>query len=130
MENHRSRVRQRRRYKVAVNGSCWFTTDVCGSGFCVELMRVLPLRTRVEGVIHVEGMQLPFAGEVVWARRGDWHLNLRGRMGVRLVRIAPEHAQLFDGAACHVLDQPRQVFQGRFPGDRGATGAVPRRRGR
>lgn len=99
MQNRRSRIRQRRRYKVAVNGSCWFTTDVCASGFCVELMRVLPLRTRVAGAIQVERMQVPFAAEVVWTRRGDWHLNVRGRMGVRLVRIAPEHAMLLDGAA-------------------------------
>lgn len=99
MQNRRSRARQRRRYKVAVNGGCWFTTDVSASGFCVELMRVLPLRTRVEGAIQVVGMQVPFAGEVVWARHGDWHLNLRGRMGVRLVRIAPEHAMLFAGPA-------------------------------
>jgi hypothetical protein len=107
MENQRTSVRLRRRYKVAVNGSWWFTTDVCASGFCVELMRVLPLRTRVEGTIHVEEMKLPFAGEVAWATRGDWHLNLRGRMGVRLVQIAPEHARLF--SASRVPDQPRQA---------------------
>ena len=96
MEDHRSKVRQRRRYKVAVNGRCWFTRDVCASGFGVELMRVLPLRSRLEGAIHVEGVQLPFAGEVVWATRGNFYLNLPGRMGVRLDRIAPEHALLFD----------------------------------
>jgi hypothetical protein len=104
MENRRSRVRQRRRYKVTVNTGSWFTTDVCARGFCVELMRVLPIRTRLEGAIHVDGRQVPFEGEVAWARRGDWHLNVRGRMGVRLMRIEPEHALLFDRCAGHVLE--------------------------
>jgi hypothetical protein len=93
MENHRSRVRRRRRDKVAVNGSCWFTRDVCASGLCVQLTRVLPLRTRVEGEIHAAGMKMPAAGEVIWARRGDWHLNLRGRMGgAPRPDRSPEHA--------------------------------------
>jgi len=120
MENRRSRVRRRRRYKVAVNGSCWFTTDVCASGFCVELMRVLPLRTRVEGEIHVARMEVPFAGEIIWVRRGDWHLNLRGRMGVRLVRIAPEHALLLDDAAGPSRSEPAQAMA------RGASPVIDR----
>jgi hypothetical protein len=96
MEDYRSRGRQRRRYKVTVDAGSWFTTDVCAGGFCAELMRVLPLRTFVEGALHVKGMEVPFAGEVVWARRGDWHLNLRGRMGVRFTRIASDLARLLD----------------------------------
>jgi hypothetical protein len=96
MEERRSRGRQRRRYKVTVDAGSWFTTDVCAGGFCAELMRVLPLRTSVEGAIHVKGVQVPFAGEVVWARRGDWHLNLRGRMGVHFTRIGSDLARLLD----------------------------------
>jgi hypothetical protein len=96
MEEHRSRGRLRRRYKVTVGAGSWFTMDVCAGGFCAELMRVLPLRALVEGAIHVKGMQVPFAGVVVWARRGDWHLNLRGRMGVQFTRIASDLARLLD----------------------------------
>jgi hypothetical protein len=96
MEDQRSTNRQHRRYKVTMNGSCWFTTDVCAGGFCAEMMRVLPPRTVVEGAIHVRGIQIPFAGEVAWAKPGDWHLNLRGRMGVHFSRIASEHARLLD----------------------------------
>ena len=96
MEDRRSRCRQRRRYKVTVNATSWFTTDVCAGGFCAEMMRVLPLRTLVEGAIHVRGVQLPFAGKVTWATRGDWHLNLRGRMGLQFTRVAADLAGLLD----------------------------------
>jgi hypothetical protein len=96
MMEHRSSSRQRRRYKVTTSDSSWFTADLCPDGFCAEMMRVLPLRTVVEGVIHVKETQVPFAGEVAWAKRGDWHLNLRGRMGLRFTRVGSKLALLLD----------------------------------
>jgi hypothetical protein len=96
MQDIRSRKRQRRRYRVTVGPASWFTIDVCSGGFCTELMRVLPVRTAVEGSIDVKGTDVPFAGKVAWARPGEWRLNLRGRMGVHFTRIEPDLAQLLD----------------------------------
>ncbi len=65
-----------------------FTLDVGAGGFCVEVMRVLPAGTPLRGSIFLEGREAVFAGTVVWAHPGDPRLNLRGRMGVRFLRVA------------------------------------------
>ena len=93
-ENKRSSRRHRRRYKVTVGPASWFTTDVSAGGFSGEVMRVLPAGAAVEGTIDVRGAKVAFLGDVAWAERGDWHLNLRGRMGVRFTRVAPEAVML------------------------------------
>jgi hypothetical protein len=98
-ENKRSGHRHRRRYRVTVGSASWFTTDVSAGGFSGEVMRVLPAGAAVEGSIDVRGTKVAFAGHVAWAERGDWHLNVRGRMGVRFTRIGPEAALLLVSAS-------------------------------
>jgi PilZ domain len=97
-EDKRSGLRRRRRYRVTVGSVSWFTTDVSAGGFSCEVMRVLPVGSAVEGSIDVRGTGVAFLGDVAWAERGDWHLNVRGRMGVRFKRIGAEAALLFGGA--------------------------------
>jgi hypothetical protein len=73
-----------------------FTADVGGGGFCVQLMRVLPVASPLEGSILVEGRELPFAGRVAWVRPGEPHLGLPGRMGVHITRVPQDYRHLLD----------------------------------
>jgi hypothetical protein len=87
--------RVRRRLKVRVGATQFFTVDVGAGGLCAELLRVLAPGTLVEGAVEVGTREAPFTGRVVWARAGDAHLGLRGRMGILFTCAPPgllEHA--------------------------------------
>jgi hypothetical protein len=56
-------------------------------------MRVLPVGSRVEGLISFGGRTAFFTGRVTWTLSGDSRLNQLGRMGVRFERIGPELEQ-------------------------------------
>jgi len=86
-KHERQWVRQRRRFKVTLKQGPSFSVDVCAGGFCTELLRVLPPGTSVEGTILVKGAEVPFSGRVVWARSGEPHLGLKGRMGILFTHI-------------------------------------------
>jgi hypothetical protein len=88
MKNARCGARQRRRFRVSLGHTSSFTLDVCAGGFSTELMRVLAPGSPVQGSIQMNGTNVAFAGEVVWAKPGDMCLNLRGRMGVRFTRVS------------------------------------------
>jgi hypothetical protein len=89
----RGAVRHRRRFRVALHGyPASFTVDVGAGGFCVEVMRVLPTGTPLEGSILVDGSDLGFVGAVVWNRPGDPRIGLRGRMGIQFTSIPKEFA--------------------------------------
>jgi len=60
-----------------------FTADVGPGGFSAVLMRVPPPGTPVQGSIRVGEREVGFSGMVAWARPGDPHMALRGRVGVR-----------------------------------------------
>jgi hypothetical protein len=92
----RTGIRQRRRYKVTLGPAVSFTTNVCANGFCTEVMRVLPRGATVKGSLHVRGVEFAFAGRIAWVQPGDWHINLRGRMGVHFTQIHPDLARLLD----------------------------------
>ena len=95
MQEARVEGRHRRRLKVMVGSTPSFTTDVSTRGFCMELLgRVLPPGTPVFGTIQVKGGEVAFQGRVAWAKRGDWHLNVRGKMGVRFTQVALNFLQL------------------------------------
>ena len=81
--------RLRRRLRVELGHTAAFTVDVSAGGFCVELVRVLPPGSTLAGSIHVSGRELPFGGEVVWARESAVGLGIRGRMGVRFTAPPP-----------------------------------------
>lgn len=96
MTSTRHHLRQRRRFIVRLGHTSSFTVDVSASGFCVRLMKVLPVDTAVEGSIQVESHEVPFAGVVAWARPGARHLNLLGSMGVVFTRIPAELSRLLE----------------------------------
>jgi len=91
----RNGARLRRRFKVVLEHSPSFTVDVGPRGFCIELLRVLPPGSPVEGTLQLKSTDVPFAGRVVWAKSGNASLGLRGRMGVSFSSVAPEYAELF-----------------------------------
>jgi len=94
----RRSTRYRRRFRVDLGHTTALTVDVSTGGFCVELMRVLPPGSPLDGSIHVLGRELAFGGQVVWARQPEVGLNMRGRMGVRFTRPPAGLKQLIDPA--------------------------------
>jgi len=86
------------RVRVTTSRGSWFTVNVGTGGFCAELMRALSVGGHVEGLIHLPGRDVSFAGRVAWARDGDPRLSEQGRMGVCFLRVDPEFAPaLADG---------------------------------
>jgi hypothetical protein len=83
-----------RRFKVTFLQSSSYTTSVAAGGFSAERLRVVPPATPLDGVITVGSRVLPFTGRVAWSRPGDLVLNLRGRMGVRFLRVPPHFEEL------------------------------------
>jgi hypothetical protein len=104
MEDKRSTPRRRRRYRVTVGPASWFTTDVGEGGFGAETARALAPGTVVSGLIHGKAsdgreLEVPFTGLVAWAVRGNMHINMRSRTGVRFTRVAPTVAALLEDHA-------------------------------
>ena len=98
--NKRVEPRQRRRFRVELQGSPLFTVDVSPGGFCAESMRVLPPGSQVTGRIRINEQELAFTGVVAWAKASEPRLQLRGRMGVRITSVPPEFYRLFaDGGS-------------------------------
>jgi hypothetical protein len=75
-------LRRRLRLRVTTTAGSFFTVNVSPGGLCIEQMRVLAACTQVAGSIHLDGENVPFTGQVAWARSGDSRLNQLGRMGV------------------------------------------------
>jgi len=98
MANLRSAPRHRRRFRVTVGHATIFTLDVGPGGFAADIMRALPSGTPVEGTIRLNGVDVGYAGEVAWARAGDPHLALRGRIGVRFTRLPGDVRQLLESS--------------------------------
>lgn len=89
----RGTPRRRARARVTTPRGSLFTVNVSAGGFCIEMLRVLPVGTPMEGLIYLDGCVASFAGRVVWRQAGDSRLNLVGQMGVRFVRVDPEFAR-------------------------------------
>lgn len=95
MKAARNHQRVRRRYKVRLGRLVAFTTNVSATGFCVELRgQVLPKGSVVEGFIQIGEATIPFTGDIAWSKRGDWHLNVHGRMGIRFTQAPPGFVDL------------------------------------
>jgi hypothetical protein len=93
---HRS-PRRRVRLRVAMSRGGSLTVNVSAGGFCTGLMRVLPVGSQVNGILHLDGREASFAGRVAWARPGDPRLNVMGRMGVCFEKIDPAFARSLAG---------------------------------
>ena len=85
--------RHRLRVRVTTSRGSLYTVNVSQGGICTEQMRVLPVGSRVQGLISFEGRAAFFTGKVMWTLSGDSRLNQLGRMGVRFERVGPELAQ-------------------------------------
>jgi hypothetical protein len=90
MANTRSAPRLRRRFRVTLGQTTVFTVDVGPGGFAADIHRALPAGTPVEGTLRLNGADVGYTGQVAWARAGDPHLNLPGRIGVRFRRPPDE----------------------------------------
>jgi hypothetical protein len=99
MRQVRNANRARWRFKVTVGSAASFTTDVSRGGFCTEVMRVLPLATRVQGSIEGCGRKVPFTGRIAWSSPGDPSLNMRGRMGISFTEVGPDLLDLLQSHA-------------------------------
>lgn len=65
------------------------TADVSAGGFSVEAPFVFIPGSLLHGTFEVAGRELPFRGEVVWARPAS-QPETPSRMGVRFTEVAPE----------------------------------------
>lgn len=73
------------------------TADLSATGFRLELPQVFLPGAKVHGfVLHGEA-ELPFRGEVVWARPGNPQQSLYSRIGVRFTELSPELKELLGG---------------------------------
>ena len=82
--------------KVLIGQFTAFTVDISAGGFCVELMRIYPPGSDVEGKLTLGDQEFAFTGKVAWAKASDPRLNQRGRMGIRLTGIDNAYYRLFD----------------------------------
>jgi hypothetical protein len=87
------RTRHRLRVRVTTIRGSSFTVNVSQGGVCTEQLRVLPVGSRIDGLISLDGRDAIFSGRVTWTLFGDPRLNQLGRMGVKFERIGPELAQ-------------------------------------
>ncbi len=98
LAERRYEPRLRKRFKVRVGAGAGFTFDVSPRGFGVEMSKVLLPGTLVSGELTVNGKDLPFSGEVRWARGGEPALGVRARMGIGLQSIPNDYFELFPAA--------------------------------
>jgi hypothetical protein len=82
-------LRHKLRLRVTTGTSGSFAVNASRGGVCIERTRVLPVGSRLEGNIWLDGRDLPFVGHVAWSSPGEHRLNQPGRMGVRFDSIAP-----------------------------------------
>jgi hypothetical protein len=98
MTEQRRENRSRQRFPVTVGRLTLFTANNSPRGFCTEAVRVFAPGTPVDGIIRARGGEFPYSGRVVWARAGDPRLNLRGRMGIEFVSVAPGLASVLESS--------------------------------
>jgi hypothetical protein len=99
MPGTRSAARHRRRFRVSVGNTPVFTLNIGSGGFSAELMRIVPPGSEVAGSIRLNGVEVGYAGCVVWAIPGDPRINLRGRIGVRFTELPPTVKRLLESPA-------------------------------
>ena len=96
----RKTTRQRRRLRARIDGqTSAFTTDIGEGGFCIQVHRALPPGTAVAGSLHVDGLEVVFAGRVAWALPGDTRLSIPSRVGISFAETPVGLRPLLDAAA-------------------------------
>jgi hypothetical protein len=99
MVSARRSIRHRRRFRVTVGTTPVFTADIGAGGFSAELMRVQAPGTPVTGSLRLNGVDVGYVGEIVWAKAGAPHIALRGRIGVRFIQLPASVRQMLGAAA-------------------------------
>jgi hypothetical protein len=94
MPSIRSTPRHRRRIRASLGTTPVFTADISAGGFSAEILRTPVPGTPVDGIIRLNGIEVHYAGTVVWTKAGSARLNLRGRIGVRFTSLPPSAAKL------------------------------------
>jgi len=74
------------------------SADISPGGFCLELPQVFVPKSVVHGFVLHGDRELPFRGEVTWARAGNPQLSVYSSMGVRFTQVSPELAALLANA--------------------------------
>ena len=96
MTDNRKNGRYRRRLAIMLGGRIpAVTAEVSDRGFSAELPQVFLPGSKVHGHLAIGERELPFKGEVTWARPGNPSLSVRSRFGVRFTELAPEFHELF-----------------------------------
>ncbi len=73
--------------------------DVGIGGFCILVHRPLPPGTAVQGSLHVDGLEVAFAGCVAWALPGDMRLRIPSRVGIRFLETPAALPSLLEPSA-------------------------------
>ena len=95
MEPQRRSKRYSRRFPVSLGGRlAAMTVDVSTHGFRIELPQVFLPGSKVDGFLLDGERELPFQGEVTWAKPGNPQLSLYSEMGIRFVDLSKELKQL------------------------------------
>jgi hypothetical protein len=84
---------------VTVGSTPTFTSDIGAGGFSAELMRVQSPGTAITGSIRLNGQDVGYQGEIVWAKAGAPHIALRGRIGVRFLLLPVDARRLLESPA-------------------------------
>ena len=104
MAQERKQPRHRRRMTVALGDRLpALTADVSSGGFCAEMPQVFLPGAKVHGTLHFGAQEVPFKGEVTWAKPGDPRANTRSRFGVRFTEVSADFAEFFRRPEARVL---------------------------
>ena len=84
MPNQRKTRRHHRRLNVSLGGRLSaVTADVSTDGFSVEMPHVFLPGSPVHGLLHLASGEVPFKGEVTWAKPGNPQASTLSCFGVR-----------------------------------------------
>jgi hypothetical protein len=90
MKPHTRSARRTLRLPVSLGGKLpALTADVSSSGCRLELPQVFLPGSQVHGYVLHGDDELPFRGQVVWARPGDPRASTYSAQGIRFTHVSP-----------------------------------------
>ncbi|MBI3186131.1 MAG: PilZ domain-containing protein [Myxococcales bacterium] len=101
MNQRHRRTRKCLRLPVSLGGRLpALTADVSAAGLQLELPQVFLPGAQVHGYVLHEEAELPFRGEVAWARPGNPEQSLYSAVGVKFTYTSPGLKELLYRALC------------------------------
>lgn len=88
MRTRESRTSLRLPVSVARQAAA-LTADISDHGVCLELFQPMRIGAEVDGFVLHGDRELPFKGQVAWAKPGNPMASLFGTMGVRFTWVSP-----------------------------------------